>query len=155
MTRKHAETAVHGTVAKNQVSKHTLELSDRSGQVKRAASPNYHHPDLYVGLRRGQNKHTMWGPTHAALLPLLLLVAMHATAADAQPMISGLSPAAGSLAGGTRLVISGSGFSRDPYTGGNIVYVGTYPCRVLTHKTSDSLVSACSTVQHSGGLCPP
>lgn len=99
--------------------------------------------------------HTMWGPAHAAqhvLLPLLLLlVAIHTTAADAQPSISGLSPAIGSLAGGTRLVISGSGFSRDPYTGGNIVYVGAYPCRVLNHKTTDTLVTVpaaqCSPVR--------
>lgn len=39
-----------------------------------------------------------------------------------------------------RLVITGSGFSKDKFAGGNAVYVGSYPCTVLNHKTTDTLV---------------
>lgn len=61
---------------------------------------------------------------------------------QAAVVISSISPSQGSLAGGTRLQITGSGFSADRFSGvGNIVQVGKYPCQVLNHKTTDTLVS--------------
>lgn len=41
-----------------------------------------------------------------------------------------------------RVAISGSGFSRDRFTGGNTVYFGKSVCTVLNNKTSDTLVSS-------------
>jgi hypothetical protein len=41
-----------------------------------------------------------------------------------------------------RVAISGSGFSRDRFIGGNTVYFGKSVCTVLNHKTSDTLVSS-------------
>jgi hypothetical protein len=80
---------------------------------------------------------------------VLLLLAV--AGAGSQTVVSSLSPTVGSLAGGTRLVITGQGFSRDRFTGGNLVYVGSYPCTVLNHKTSDTLVSR--TCSSSIGCC--
>lgn len=41
------------------------------------------------------------------------------------------------------LEIRGSGFSQDRLTGENIVYVGPFPCNVIDHYTTDTLVCAC------------
>lgn len=81
----------------------------------------------------------------ASTVLLLLAVA----GAGAQTVITSISPTVGSLAGGTRLVITGSGFSKDRFTGGNLVYVGSYLCSVLNHKTSDTLVSSTLQQQHT------
>lgn len=41
-----------------------------------------------------------------------------------------ISPRRGTIAGGTRIAIGGSGFSTDAYTGANLVYLGGIPCDV-------------------------
>lgn len=61
-----------------------------------------------------------------------------AAAAAAQLLHSSLTVAV--VYGCCRLVITGSGFSQDKFAGGNVVYVGSQPCTVLNHKTSDTLV---------------
>jgi hypothetical protein len=52
-----------------------------------------------------------------------------------------------------RLIISGEGFSQDLYTGGNFVSVGPYPCHVVHHLTSDTLIT-CETVAGDAGSYP-
>ena len=49
-----------------------------------------------------------------------------------------------------RLVIQGVGFSADRYTGGNVVTVGPYPCNVINHLTTDSLIT-CETTPGNFG----
>ncbi|KAG2448780.1 hypothetical protein HYH02_006132 [Chlamydomonas schloesseri] len=39
------------------------------------------------------------------------------------------------------MVIQGSGFSEDRYNGSNVVFIGTYPCTVINHLTSDSTIT--------------
>ncbi|KAG2432951.1 hypothetical protein HXX76_008679 [Chlamydomonas incerta] len=39
------------------------------------------------------------------------------------------------------MVIQGSGFSEDRYNGSNVVFIGTYPCTVINHLTSDSVIT--------------
>ena len=52
---------------------------------------------------------------------------MHAT----QPIvISWFWPRVGSIAGGTRVDVRGSGFATDSYAGGNLVFLGDIPCEV-------------------------
>ncbi|GFH28721.1 uncharacterized protein HaLaN_27260, partial [Haematococcus lacustris] len=46
----------------------------------------------------------------------------------AQVNIQSIQPTIGSLGGSTRLQITGTGFSTDRFAGGNVVYVGPYPC---------------------------
>jgi hypothetical protein len=41
-----------------------------------------------------------------------------------------------------RLKIYGSGFSLDKFTGGNVVYVGPFPCPVVDHLSSGSVVGS-------------
>jgi hypothetical protein len=39
-----------------------------------------------------------------------------------------------------RIRIYGTDFSQDRFTGGNVVYVGPYPCTVVNHRTSTTVV---------------
>lgn len=39
-----------------------------------------------------------------------------------------------------RLVIQGSGFAEDKFTGSNAVLVGSMPCNVLNHQSSATMV---------------
>lgn len=53
-----------------------------------------------------------------------------------------------------RMVIQGSGFSEDRYTGSNVVFIGTYPCTVINHLTSDSVASNFRARAYFGGMAP-
>lgn len=50
----------------------------------------------------------------------------------------------------TRLSIQGSGFSRDLYQGSNQVYIGPYPCTILSYLTTDSVIT-CETIAGDEG----
>lgn len=54
-----------------------------------------------------------------------------------------------------RVAISGSGFSRDRFAGGNTVYFGKSVCTVLNHRTSDTLVNTdqLQTLHQSTTIC--
>lgn len=49
-----------------------------------------------------------------------------------------------------RMVIQGAGFSMDKYTGSNVVSIGPYPCNVINHLTSDTLIT-CETTPGNFG----
>ncbi|GIM05166.1 hypothetical protein Vretimale_9611 [Volvox reticuliferus] len=66
-----------------------------------------------------------------------------------QPVVNSIEPTSGSLAGGTRLVIYGSNFG-DMYTTSSIVYVGPYPCDIISHYSSSEVLT-CETSPGSGG----
>ncbi|KAL6747058.1 hypothetical protein V8C86DRAFT_3034101 [Haematococcus lacustris] len=71
----------------------------------------------------------------------------------AQVNIQSIQPTIGSLGGSTRLQITGTGFSTDRFAGGNVVYVGPYPCSVIPHLSSNSLVT-CETSPGASGNYP-
>ena len=48
------------------------------------------------------------------------------------------------------MVIQGAGFSMDKYTGSNVVSIGPYPCNVIDHLTSDTLIT-CETTPGNFG----
>ena len=69
---------------------------------------------------------------------LLILCATFTDSQQAPPRITGISHVQGSLLGGQRLAIYGSGFSVDTYTGGNEIWFGSesrslwpYTCTVI------------------------
>ena len=47
-----------------------------------------------------------------------------------------LDPLEGSIAGGTRVYVHGSGFSTDSYTGSNLVFFGDIPCDVVWYTVT-------------------
>lgn len=62
--------------------------------------------------------------------------------AHGQVYITGVNPSQGSLAGGTRLVIRGSGFSANTNSAGNAVFVGSrYFCDPIPlHSTVNQII---------------
>lgn len=82
------------------------------------------------------------------LSALLLAVALQAlplkASADTAPVVSGVSPAAGPLSGGTTVTISGSGF-----TGATAVDFGGIAAKAFT-VVSDSRITAWSPAQAAG-----
>ena len=61
-----------------------------------------------------------------------------ATAGLARGVISQISPQYGSLAGGTLLTISGSGFARGGIVGSTDVYIGALRCDVIDYYSDDT-----------------
>ncbi|GIM05164.1 hypothetical protein Vretimale_9612, partial [Volvox reticuliferus] len=94
-----------------------------------------------------------WVQTMLAFrLALLACLAGIFQGAISQPVVNSIEPALGSLAGGTRLVIYGSNFG-DMYTTSIIVYVGPYPCDIISHYSSNEVLT-CETSPGSGGTYP-
>ena len=53
----------------------------------------------------------------------------------------------------TRLTISGIGFSSDQYLGGNVVYIGPYPCTLVPHQCTTTVIT-CTTTPGAFGTYP-
>jgi hypothetical protein len=83
----------------------------------------------------------------------LLVCSMNVMNAEAVVIINAVNPSRGSLAGGTRMIIRGSGFSANT-GGGNLVYIGQkYMCDpVLLHCTVNQIV--CKTRPAMDGYGP-
>ena len=47
-------------------------------------------------------------------------------------VIGSIWPRVGSLAGGTKVTVWGSGFSTDAYNSVNLIYIGNIPCNVIS-----------------------
>jgi hypothetical protein len=73
---------------------------------------------------------------------LIILVFACWEHAHGQVYITGVNPSQGSLAGGTRLVIRGSGFSANTNSAGNAVFVGSrYFCDPIPlHSTVNQII---------------
>jgi hypothetical protein len=76
------------------------------------------------------------------ILSLLLFLAIASNLINGQVYISGVNPTQGSLAGGTRLVVRGSGFSSNTNAAGNVVFIGTnYRCDPIPlHSTVNQII---------------
>ncbi|EFJ47176.1 hypothetical protein VOLCADRAFT_92353 [Volvox carteri f. nagariensis] len=85
----------------------------------------------------------------ALRLTLLAFLAGLLYRAVGQPVINRVDPSVGSLAGGTRLVIYGNNFG-DMYTTSSSVYVGPYPCNLISHYSSSEVLT-CETSPGSAG----
>ncbi|EFJ47178.1 hypothetical protein VOLCADRAFT_92358 [Volvox carteri f. nagariensis] len=83
-------------------------------------------------------------------LAILLCIASLLQVAVGQPVISRIDPAIGSLAGGARLVIYGNNFG-DMYTTSRSVYIGPYPCNIISHYSSNEVLT-CETSPGSAAL---
>jgi hypothetical protein len=73
---------------------------------------------------------------------LVILILASWECAHGQVYITGVNPSQGSLAGGTRLVIRGSGFSANTNAAGNAVFVGSrYFCDPIPlHSTVNQII---------------
>ena len=80
--------------------------------------------------------------THMFLGPFLLILSFTLDRIEGQVYISAVNPTQGSLAGGTRLVIRGSGFSSNTNSAGNVVFIGsTYICDPIPlHSTVNQII---------------
>eukprot|EP01137_Pigoraptor_chileana_P025478 Opistho-2@7350 len=75
------------------------------------------------------------------LFPLVPLCELLSKFLLAFAEISWVSPDRGSIAGGTKVTIFGSGFSRDIYAGGNVIMFGDVPCtNIWFYSTTTSIV---------------
>ncbi|KAG2491954.1 hypothetical protein HYH03_009686 [Edaphochlamys debaryana] len=70
----------------------------------------------------------------------LVVASALALCARCQTVIDSIDPAYGSLAGGTRLSIRGSGFG-DMMSETAYVLVGRYPCGVVSHQSSSEIIT--------------
>lgn len=64
-----------------------------------------------------------------------------ASTSDAGAVITGLLPQKGSLLGGTRVVVFGSGFGRDGKQGQTTVYVGNDVCTAVEYDSGDDKIT--------------
>jgi hypothetical protein len=85
---------------------------------------------------------------------ILIATSVHIRHTYAMVIITAVNPSKGSMAGGTRMVIRGSGFSTNSGGIGNIVYIGSkYQCDpVLLHCTVNQIV--CKTRPAMEGYGP-
>ena len=91
-------------------------------------------------------------PAASVLLLAALAVLPCAVFAQAQipytPIISYITPQYGSLAGGTEIIIFGSGFSRQGIDGATVVYIGVNICKTIEYKSMDTQIT-CVTPPNS------
>ena len=79
----------------------------------------------------------------------MMRVSLHVRPVDDTPQNTHV-PALGALCAlRRRLSIYGSGFSVDRYSGTNVVLIGSYPCNIINHLTSDTVVSAVCCKPHA------
>jgi hypothetical protein len=93
-------------------------------------------------------------PRNFSILFILVAASNVSTHTYAMVIITAVNPSKGSMAGGTRMVIRGSGFSTNSGGIGNIVYIGSkYQCDpVLLHCTVNQIV--CKTRPAMEGYGP-
>ncbi len=65
-------------------------------------------------------------------LKLHVCIRFDATATVHHAVIHSIWPRVGSLTGGTKVTVYGSGFSTDAYNSVNLIYFGNIPCSVIS-----------------------
>ncbi|KAG2496270.1 hypothetical protein HYH03_005503 [Edaphochlamys debaryana] len=84
-----------------------------------------------------------------AALAAACILALLPSRGLAQPYIDSIQPRYGSLAGGTRLSIYGSGFG-DMMSGMPLVFVGSYPCVVVGHLSASESITCLTSKGEAG-----
>ncbi|GFR40479.1 hypothetical protein Agub_g1046, partial [Astrephomene gubernaculifera] len=85
----------------------------------------------------------------AVLAVLLLCILGVPQGSQGQTILNSIKPTIGSLAGGTRISIYGTGFG-DMYTSSRVVFIGPYPCSIISHLSSSSVLT-CETAPGLAG----
>jgi hypothetical protein len=97
---------------------------------------------------------TRMKPILLLLSLILLIISVHIQHTHTMVIITAVNPSRGSMAGGTRMVIRGSGFSSNTGGIGNVVYIGNkYRCDpVILHCTVNQII--CKTRPAMEGYGP-
>ena len=97
---------------------------------------------FYLRINFGSFRNVVGSHFFSFMVSVILLLAFSFRPVIAQVYVSAVNPSHGSLAGGTRLVIRGSGFSSNTNSAGNTIFIGEkYLCDPIPlHSTTNQII---------------